>query len=213
MDFHLLRDVRQRDGGKLGELRHVVCDPNTQTVLSLVVQHVGLAGTAVVVPIGAVERSDEDAVYLTLFPEQFDRLEKYAYGQNVAPPPAEYDPSTVSEDFPQELLDVPNVPPVGAAEGITSIAFTPLIAAWLNVPEGSAVIDDATAVSAQDGDIGYVKHVLTDDQGNVSGFVVEKGFLFTKDIEVPLSWVQELRSGSLDLNVSKAEVAGAQTST
>jgi len=211
MDFHLLRDVREEEGGKLGELRHVIYDSPSRQVKALIVQHTGFSGSAVVVPFDVVMRSDEDATYIKLSAQEFDRLEKYAYGQNTAPPPAEYDPSTKAEDFAQELMDVPNVPPVGAAEGITSIAFTPVMDVWLNVPEGSLVIDDATAVTAQDGDIGQVRHVLTDEQGVLEGFVAEKGLFFTTDVEIRLPWVQEVTSGKVVLNLSKAEVAAGQS--
>lgn len=210
MDFHLHCHVRQRNGLDAGELRHVVCDPETREVISLVVYEGGLDGRAVILPIGAVDSADDDAVYTELTGDQFDRLERYAYALNVAPPPADLDPDTVSSDQLQEPIDVPDVPPVGAATGITSIAFTPILEIWRNVPAGSVILDDMTIVEASDGELGRVRHVLADDETRrVTGLVVEKGFIFTRDVEIPMDWVTNFGTERVALSVSKAEVEAA----
>ena len=207
MDFHLRKDVRERNGLDVGYLRHVVCDPETREVISLVVQLRGLEGHVVILPIGAVETGDEDAVYTRLTSEQFDQLDTYDYERNVAPPPAEYDEETSSSDQVQEPIDVPDVPPVGAAEGITSVAYTPILEIWRNVPDGSLIFDETTVVEAKDGELGHVRHVLADDETRrLSGFIVEKGFLFTRDIEVPMDLVARMRSDRILLRVARAEV-------
>jgi uncharacterized protein YrrD len=207
MDFHIHSDVRRTDGGKLGELRHVVLDPDVRHVISLVVQETGLDGHAVVVPSDDVDSADEDAVYLSLSREQLDQLPRYAYGRNVAPPPADLDPEVASSDQVQEPIDVPDVPPVGAATGITSIAFTPIVEIRRNLPPEAVVIDDHTVVTATDGDIGHVRHVLEDDQTRrVTGFVVQKGLLFSHDVDVPIDWLAGVQGHRLALRIDKRSV-------
>jgi uncharacterized protein YrrD len=205
MDFHLHSDVRERDGLTVGELRHVVCDPETRQVISLVVQQSGVEGRAVIVPIGTVQSGDDDAVYLELDGGQFEALDSYAYARNVAPPPADVDPSTRSSDQLQEPIDVPDVPPVGAASGITSIAFTPVLEIWRNVPDGSLIFDDGTVIEATDGEAGHLRHVLADDETRrLTGLVVEEGFFFTQEVEVRMECVSELTSERIRLTVGRS---------
>jgi len=207
MDFHIHSNVRGPDGDKLGELRHAVLDPDVRHVISLVVQETGLDGHAIVVPSDDVSSADDDAVYLTLSREQLDQLPRYAYGRNVAPPPADVDPETTSSDQVQEPIDVPDVPPIGAAAGISSIAFTPIMEIRRNLPADAVVIDDHTVVAATDGEIGHVRHVLEDDETRrVTGFVVQKGFVFSHDVEVPIDWLAGVQGHRLVLRVDKRSV-------
>lgn len=203
MDFHLLSYVRQQDdGSQLGELRRVIYDPERRQLVSLIVQESDLAGHAVVVPMDVVAAADDDAVYVSLTLDQLRDLEPYAYAVNVAPPPADVDPRTHSADLDEELLDIPDVAPVGAADGITSIAFTPIMEVQRSIPEGAVPIDDATSVFAGDRDLGNVKRISVDDTSSeVSAFMVERGLIFTHAIEVPAEWVAGVETGRIDLNV------------
>lgn len=207
MEFHLLSDVRQQDSGDiLGELRHLVYDPVQRRVQALVVQEARMGGHAVAVPWSAVAVADDDAVYLSLSSEEFDQLEPYAVGINVAPPPADLDPSTPSADFEQEPIDVPDVAPVGAAEGITSIAFTPIIQEFARVPEGSVVLDDGTAVWTTDGEIGMVERIETGDDGTVGALALEEHGLLATNITIPWDWVAEVEPGRINLSVDRQAV-------
>ena len=207
MDFHIHSNVRRTDGGKLGELRHVVLDPDVRHVISLVVQESGLDGHAVVVPSDDVDSSDGDAVYLSLSREQLDQLPRYAYGRNVAPPPADLDPDVASSDQVQEPIDVPDVPAVGAATGITSIAFTPIVEIRRNLPPDAVVVDDHTIVAATDGDIGHVRRVRQDDQTRkLTSFIVHKGVVFAHDVHIPIDWLAGVEGHRLVLRVDKRAV-------
>lgn len=211
MDFHLLADVRQSDGGKLGELRHVVYRPDSGEVRSIVVQPTSGESGAVLVPISAVDTADDDAVYVRLSEDEFRALEPYAVGMNIAPPPAEYDPTNPSADLHEEPVDVPNVPPVGAAEGITSIAFTPIMDVQRNIGEGEVVVGDRTMVRATDAELGHVEHVLvSDDTRRVTDFLVEKGVLFPQTVQVTVDWVEGVLSNTIVLGVDRATVQAAQ---
>lgn len=211
MELHLLSDVRQVDGPSLGELRHVVCDSKTKKVFSLVVQESGFDGRAVIVPAEFVAAADDDAVSLRMDETQLHSLEPYAYSQNVAPPPADVADDIESADYKQEFVDVPNVPPVGAAQGITTIAFTPIVEVWRNVPAGSAVIGDKTVVAAQDGDVGDLERLVVDDESLViTSLVVESNGLATHMTEIPADLVERIQSGRIDLSPTLAEIRSRQ---
>jgi uncharacterized protein YrrD len=208
MDFHFGSAVRERDGGKIGELRRLVYDPETRQVVSLVVEEGLLEARDRVVPIGAVATADDDAVSLELSHPQFDSLPEYAVERNVAPPPELQNqvPDQIKEPF-----DVPDVPPVGAATGIESIAYTPVMAENVRVPREDEVIDGGSVVWATDGEIGKVKDVITDDETNrIVTLVVESGTIFTHDTDIPFTWVETVRPETIVLNVEKSVAKGGR---
>jgi uncharacterized protein YrrD len=214
MDFHFLADVRQVDGGTVGELRHIVVDSETREVRSLVAQQTGLDGHAVVVPIGTVDSADDDATYLHLTERQFRSLESFAYARNIAPPPAEVDPETWSSDIDEDvpgLPDVPDVPPVGAAAGISTIAFMPILEVTENVPEGSVVLSDTTMVQALDGQLGTLTHVHADDETRrVTAFDVQTRGVFVREVQVPADAVASLDPESLTVELTLARLLPPQ---
>jgi uncharacterized protein YrrD len=208
MDFDFGADVRRPDGEKLGELRHVVYDPDTTQIVYLVVEHSGFEGREVLVPIGAVEGADDDAVTLELSRQQFDSLRDFVTDRNVAPPP---DAANITEDEITEPVNVPDVPPVGAATGVESIAFTPIVQEIRHIPGRDEVIDGNSVVWATDGEVGKVRVVEMNDQTErITGFVVEKGLIFHHDLFVPIDWVENIRPEVIVLNVDQARVKAGQ---
>jgi len=161
MEFHLGAQVRNPDGDVLGTLQRVVYQPESSQVVSLVVLHAGWSERQVFVPIGEVNGADDESVEIRLPAEKYDELDIYSETRNVAPPP---DAAEVSSDLVHEPLDVPDVLPVGAATGVESIAFTPIIEELSYVLPGEQVIDHATVVWAIDGEVGKVSSVLVDDE-------------------------------------------------
>ena len=210
MDFHLLSDVRDQDGNRLGELRHIVLDQESRRIVSLVVQEAAPAGHAVVVPVDAVDSADDDAVYLRLSPQELHQLPPYAVAENAAPPPADIYPGNRSSDQVQEPIDVPDVAPVGAAQGITSIAFTPIFDVIRNIPDGTIIIDDGTPVWASDGELGKVERLLTGETvDQVTAMVVETGSFFTHPLGVPVDQIASITGDRVTLSLSKADLEAA----
>lgn len=208
MQFHFGADVSQKNGDRLGELRALLYDPDTQEVTAFVVQHAGLDSYDVLVPYEAVADTDDETVYLELSQDQFDDLDEYSYTRNVAPPPynAEGD-----QDEVQEPIDVPDVPPVGAATGIESIAFTPIEQETDLVPPDDEPIDGTTTVYATDGELGHVRDVFVDGETRrMTSMVVERGLVFTHDSDVPNNWISSVQPGTIVLSVDSATVKAAQ---
>lgn len=200
-------DVRRPDGGKLGELHRLVYDPETRQIASLVVTHNALDGREIIVPIGVVQTSDDESVEIAASEGQFDDFEDFATVHNLAPPP---DPDEPVADLIHDPIDVADVPPVGAATGIESIAYTPVIEEDLHVPGGDQILDKSTEVWATDGKVGHLTQVrISDESRQIQSLIVEHGFLFLHDTEVPFVDVENVKSEVIILAVPKASLGGA----
>lgn len=202
MDLYVGADIRQRDGGKLAELRGVIFEPETLQVVQLVARHADLDEREVLVPIGAIDWVDEDDIGLELTAEQFDTLQDYEAVRNVAPPPAV---ENVTSDLIKDPVDVPDAAPVGAATGVESIAFTPILQEVPHVRPGDELIDGGTAVWASDGEVGKVSRIVVNDQTNeIVGFVVREGTFFTHQVDVPLDVVTHIGTEEVSVRVERA---------
>jgi uncharacterized protein YrrD len=203
MDLYFGVTVAQRDGDSLGHLQRVVCDSETHEVHSLVVQDGRWGEGGVLVPIGAVDGADDDAVTVALTDTQFDQLDSYSEMWNVAPPPVSDD----SADFGDEVVDLPDMPPVGAATGVESIAFTPLIEEVPHIRSTDEVIDRTTMVYATDGELGHVRAVIVDDETRrVRALLGGRGVVFSHDFQAPMEWIRSIRPEMVALSVTRAQV-------
>lgn len=199
LDFHLGAHVRGRDGVTLGSLGGVVYNPETGQVVSLVVRHRGVGGQSLVVPIGAVASSHGNETQVELSSEQFNTMPPFEITQNLAPPPTA-DRLELEQNIAPE--NVPDEPPVGAATGIESIAFMPILQENFDVPAGDDPILRHTTVYATDGEVGNVSDILVDPQTNrVTGFIVGEGLIFTHHVQVPMSDVTSFEPGCITLGV------------
>lgn len=74
----------------------------------------------------------------------------------------------------------------------------------LNVPQGSLIIREGADVMAQDGKVGQVKRVNLDpNSSRIVSFTVEKGFIFTEDVTIPVEMVESATTEEINLNVTK----------
>ncbi|HZU13510.1 MAG TPA: PRC-barrel domain-containing protein [Chloroflexota bacterium] len=200
MEFSLGSDVRGRDGTTLGSLQGVVYDPGTGQIVSLVVRH-GFEGRTAVLPIGSVASADGNGVETELDQEQLAAMPDYADDVNIAPPPTADNLEGREEIAPD---NVPDVPPVGAATGVSSIAFIPIIREVTHVPEGDDVLGRRTAVYATDGEIGHVSSILVDDQTmRPTSLLISEGLLFPRTVAAPMTAVQAIEPDHVVLNVPK----------
>ena len=75
-----------------------------------------------------------------------------------------------------------------------------------NVPDEFDVIGPGTDVFAVDGQkIGTVSEVMVDRDGDIGGFVVEKGFLFKHDVFIPVDWIYDIGHEHIHLKVTAEE--------
>jgi uncharacterized protein YrrD len=200
MNLRLGADVQRPDGGKVGELHRVVYDPETAQVVSVVVTHNALDGREIIVPIGVVDSADDEAVQLAASEEQFDTFEDFEYSHNIAPPP---DAEEVDSDLVRDPVDVPDVLPVGAATGVESIAYIPVVEEHVYLPTGEQVLDTETRVWATDGEVGHLAQVwLNDDTRQVESLMAERGTFRKHARAIPIDVVATIRAESITLNVT-----------
>ncbi len=204
MDFHLGARVLGNDEVGLGELTRVVYDLDTWTIDFLIAQSARMGERELQVPLDAVETTDDESVQTWMSEDEFEDLEEYARSHNISPPP---DRDFAEVDEEDELVPGSESPPVGAATGIESIAFIPIMEEDTYIPSGDAVIDRSTEVWATDGLVGNVRTVtMDDDTGRIREVVVRHGTIFTHEIVVPVEHVESMRTDTIVLKVERATV-------
>lgn len=203
MDLQFGSDVRTVEGTKLGALQRVIYEPNAGRVPSLVVEHNAFDERLVLLPFGNIIDADTESIEIDLSESEFDALTDFAIDRNVAPPP---DAIYAQDDIVKDP-DIPDVPPVGAATGVESIAFTPLIEETQRVPVDDQVIDRSTIVYGTDGEIGKVKVVsLDDDTAALLSIVAEGGFFPVHEYEIAPGLIEAVRDESIVLTVARKQI-------
>jgi sporulation protein YlmC with PRC-barrel domain len=210
MEFHFGARVLGIDDIGLGELTRVVYDPETWEIDVLIAQSVRMGERELQVPLAVVESTEDETVQLSLSEHEFEDLDVYSWSHNVAPPP---DRDFADVDEEDELTPGSESPPIGAATGIETIAFTPIIEEEVFIPSGDGVIDRSTEVWATDGLVGNVRTVNLDDQtGRISRVLVRHGTIFTHEIVVPVEYVETMRTDTIVLSVDRAAVDAEHSS-
>ena len=184
-------------------MKHVIVDPNTKEVADVVLEQSGIMGRDVVVPIGAVNKAGRESVELALDKEQARALPDFILTKYETPPP-----DLVSAyPWATGALIAQGMAPVGAAAGLESIAFAPIVDTTEQIPPGDVDLSPGTEVWATDGKIGSIRDVIVDEETRrIRGFVVEKGFLLHTDTEVSLDQVAQIAKDRVTLKDSKADL-------
>lgn len=209
-------DVLASDGAKVGTIEKVVLDAGSMAVTRLVV-HRDASNHAddALLDIGLLAASDANGLRL-----------RVPIGEAVNLPPYRADAAMV----PTAVAggDSPDVPPGSGAEAqlratgnspgdtydetlddplfapVTPVA--PLVEERSNLADTDVVIDKATEVfGADDEKVGHVREAIFEDDGQLIGFVVEKGWLFKHDMRVPREVIATVDNTQVRLNVPGAE--------
>jgi uncharacterized protein YrrD len=204
MEFRFGAQVQRNDGDRLGELTRVVYDAENREIDFLVAQSAHLGEREVKVPLETVEMTDNETVQVTATEAEFEALEEYSSSHNVAPPP---DRDFADIDEEDQLAPGTEAPPVGAATGIESIAFIPIVEEDVYIPSGDGVIDRSTEVWATDGLLGKARAVTSDDTTRrIREVTVRQGTIFTHEITVSTECIESMRTDTIVLNVERSVV-------
>jgi len=91
----------------------------------------------------------------------------------------------------------------------TAAGDGPAIETITNLPPHEVVISEGTTVIGADGKkIRNVDHVIFGDAGNLQGFVVKSGFIFHRDIMVPIEAMTDFSAHTIRLTVLPDEARG-----
>lgn len=191
-------DVFTAQGEKIGALKRVVIDARTHDVTDIVVARGMLAGEQKVIPVGLVDRQEENWIRLRETNQGVDdfldfKTTHYVAVDHVDEP---YENIQASLWYPPTNLQT-------ASGMIPDVAPSEVLREESSIPEGRIVISRGAEVySADDTHIGDVEEVITDVRSNqLTHFVVGKGFLLREHKLVPAPWVDHIADENVYLAV------------
>jgi uncharacterized protein YrrD len=191
-------DVFTAQGEKVGTLKRVVIDAKTRDVTDIVVARGILGGEEKVIPVGLVDRENEDRIQLRETNQGVEDFMDYKTAHFV---PFEgvdepYENIQTSLWYPPTNLQT-------ASGMIPDVAPNEVLREESSIPEGRIVISRGAEVySADDNHIGDVEQVITDPRSNqLTHFVVGKGFLLKEHKLVPAHWVDHVTEENIYLSV------------
>jgi sporulation protein YlmC with PRC-barrel domain len=214
MKIDLGTDVFGNDGEKVGTVERIVVDSNTKQIHQFVVHRGFLTHDDKLVDVDMVSGQDPDGLRLDLNSDQVNELPDYIEHRFVQVPEHDLDampfiiPSAMGAG--SYLYGAPNIGRgyEGSQDSFFDAApsVAPVIEDESNIPETDVMISEGTEVYGADGDkVGSVGEILVGDDGAINGFVVSKGFIFKKDVRVPIDWVESADGSEIRLNVTAAQ--------
>lgn len=193
-------------GERVGTVKRLILDPASFDLRQIVVERSGfLAAREVLVPVERIYDAKEETVTLDMtatelealpdFEEtiyvSLDRLERDA---SATAPISHIEPSLASFYFVPQV-PYPEAAPASATETVK------------HTEPGSCEINAGMEVYAGDQKVGEISEVIIDSSDKrATGFVVERGWLFTHNIEVPADWVSSIEGGRILLNRTKDQI-------
>jgi uncharacterized protein YrrD len=222
MDIQLEKPVLARDGEKIGTVDRLIVDKETHKIREFLVKEGTLLTTDRIVDVELVTAIDsEGTVHISIPSSEADSLQPFVEDRYVTP--AEHEINMMPHAWATgaagggPLFWGPAGP--GRGEPGEGSMFEPA-----SVPTGdeyvtdepldqaSVIVDEGTNVVGNDGEsLGKVDEVLYDDRGEISGFRVTSGLIFTKRIEVPIRWVGDIRPDGIQLNLPANEAESEGT--
>lgn len=216
MHIELGKDVIASDGEKIGTVDRLVLDSETNDLRKFVVHKGLIFPEDRIVDIEMVTGSDDDGNIRLSVPSDDD---------DALPPFVEETYRVASEDEARHLgygsyMGTAPYAPIWYAPGGASGTYRPgegpffhgaettsgVLETRDNLPDDSMSIDSGTDVVGSDGDkVGEVEEVLVDADGHVSGFIVKSGFIFTHDVNIPISAVDHVAGSHIQLNMTGGE--------
>lgn len=216
MHIELGKDVYASDGEKLGTVDRLVLDNETHDLRKFVVHKGFIFSEDRIVDVELVTGVDDDGSLRLSVPSTDDR---------TIPPFVEETFRVASDEEARHLgygsyMNTAPWAPIWYAPGGATGSYRPgegpffhgaettsgTLETQDNLPDDSISIDTGTDVIGSDGDkVGEVEEVLTDANGQVSGFVVKAGFIFTHDVQIPMSAVDGMSLDHIRLNITSDE--------
>lgn len=200
MQFNLIDAAVHTRDGEAGRVWKVAMEPPTRSVTHLIVHKGVVFGRNVVVPVERVTKMAEGEVWLDVTNEELKALPDYEETEFTEP----IDGWDYPMAFPMGGIIWPLQPGWGGAN--------PMMLAGAhvkeNIPDADVALESGTHVECVDGHCGRIDRVLVDDATNqMTGFVIRRGFLFTRDVKAPMSWIERVDKDAVHLKLSKRQVA------
>lgn len=186
------------EGAECGHLERVVIDPVHRQVTHLVIHTA--AGDLRVIPAVLISEAHYDWIHLRLTCEALA----------AAPPFEEVDFSLPSAEWvpPGNLGHADVLWPSHYASTLThDISPGPLPIEHVNVPPDEATIAAGDRVFCTDHECGRIADLVMDpDSDKALAFVVRRGFLFKRDVAIPLGWIDRVEADGIHLKMTAEQV-------
>lgn len=212
MIINLGATVLASDGDKVGSVSRIVLDSNTKAIHRFIVDGGLLSNQHRIVDVEMVASADDDNVRLNLTKDQVDELPNFVEQQYSHVPDSDYHelPFAMPSASGTYLYGTPGIG--RGYEGSQDSAFNaapstaPVVETRSNLMETDVMISEGTDVYGSDGEkVGKVDEIVMGNGGEVRGFLVKSGFIFTKDVRIPIDLVENAGEDRITLNVSGAE--------
>lgn len=212
------------DGTEVGHVDRIVVEPESDSLLELVVHKGFLLREDRIVDEGLIDRVDEDGrVVLRLDREQVHDLPPYiAQAYVVAPTYAvARDPyGSAIGPAPEDGVLHRTHAPMHEGRHVSSAAYVDWVmsAAAVEVrsdlPDTGAAIDVGTDVVTRDGrKIGTIEAIAVDDVRQVRGYVVRSGLFHRVDLVIPEDLIDAVTEDHVRLTVDADELRFVATAT
>ena len=214
MLINLGATVKSRDGEKVGSVSRIVLDSETKAIHKFIVDGGMLSTQHRIVDVAMVMGADDENVNLDLSKAEVDELPNFVEQQFTYVSDA--DMNELPFMIPSAggagtyLYGAPNIG--RGFEGSHDSFFdaapanAPAVENRSNLLETDVIISEGTDVYAADGEkVGQVDEVVTSSSGEVRGFLVKSGFIFKKDVRIPIDLVENAGADRITLNVSGSE--------
>jgi uncharacterized protein YrrD len=215
MDIELGMSVYTSDGKDIGSIDRLILDPDTNQVKAAVIRKGVLLPHDKEVTREIMNITSDGAIRLSATAAEVHSLPEFLPGAYTTPP-ADY---PLPAGYPSESVYLP----YGYGFGLGGLGATPVgmmpdnaearevRAAWHRQDLENAVIQEGSkVVSREEEHVGEVHQLRFNQQtGALTHIVVRRGFIFTKDTELPASMIASVRDGAVTLSVSAAEVKSA----
>jgi nucleotide-binding universal stress UspA family protein/uncharacterized protein YrrD len=195
--------------GDLGTVHRVIVDARTNTVTDIVVRHGFAFRSERIVPLEHVSRVDNGTIELDLDNDGFAGMNGFTEEHFHAPDPDYQAPPGF--DRGTYLLDtaVLTGSTAGFGQPVPAIGFpggeetSPDVISRPTIVPGDAVLDIA---GEKAGEVGQLS--VEPSSGQLTRLTVRHGFAGRAEVDVPLTWIQELSDKGVVLNVPKEAVEG-----
>lgn len=215
MKIDIGKEVIASDGEKIGKVDRLVLDSDTNNLSKFIVHKGMFWSEDKIVDLELVSEVDGDGnIHLTVPSDDEDTMPVFIEETHRVAT----DEETSALGYSAFVGTAPYAP-IMYAPGGASGQYRPgsgpffdtaetggVLEQRTNLPEDSMTIDKGTEVVGSDGDkVGEVEEIRMDADGKTTGFVVKSGFIFTKDVEIPMDLVDHISGVHIALKVTADE--------
>lgn len=213
MKVELGAKVTTSDGKAVGTIDKLILDPDSGDVHAVVVRKGLLFGKDIEVPVDGIVGRQDGAVQLEYTEDQLDDLRSFDEGSYTTPPPERSREYASGYGYPTASLLWPSSwsgPVSGEPYGHDAIGAVGDEVATMHREQdlSNSVIEEGSTVRSRGGEkLGEVHKLVFDAQtGRPTMLVIRKGFLFTEDVEVPVSLISSVDDDVVYLDVRHDEL-------